>query len=103
MYAKHLADGAASLLLSLDGVDWAITGPKIASTETHNDTAEELSRKAEEEYRLRDAGMAEITDALRASKNILKGKFTKNPKALGDWGFQVDDTPPVKKPKVVPA
>ena len=98
VYAKHLAEGPASLLLSLDGINWAVTGPKIAITETQHNQAEEFTRKAEDLYRQRDAGMAEINEALRASKNILKGKFTKNPKALGDWGFTVDDTPKIKKP-----
>ncbi len=98
VYTKHLADADKSVLLALDGLDWAVTGPKIDPCLAKHEEAETLSRKAEEAYRQRDASLAEIIEIVRASKNLLKGKYSKNPKALGDWGYQVDDTPPVKKP-----
>ena len=97
VYDKHQADGVGSILAALDGMDWAVIGPRIAPCMTNHTEAEALSKKAEELYLKRDADFATITEIVRASKNILKGKFTKNPKALGDWGFIVDDTPNPKK------
>lgn len=100
VYEKHLADGAASPLGDLDGVSWAVSGPKIDPCLAKHEEAEKLSRQAEEAYRQRDAMLSEITDIVRVSKNLLKGKYSKNPKMLGDWGYQVDDTAPAKKPVV---
>jgi len=99
VYAKHQADGLDSLLNDLDGDDWAVSGPLITpSLELHNQ-AEEMTRKAEDLYRQRDAKFASVKSALITSKNLLKGRFSKTPKRLGDWGFEIDDTPPVKKTK----
>ena len=53
----------------------------------------------EEAYRNRDALLAPIDDIVRGSSAYLKGKYSKNPKKLGDWGYPVDDTPKVKKKK----
>lgn len=97
VHEKHRADGAASILGELDDLDWAVTGPTIDPCLAKHEEAESLSRQAEEAYRIRDAMLADINEIVRASKNILKGKYTKNPKALGDWGFTVDDTPKAKK------
>jgi hypothetical protein len=99
VFDKHLADGSRSILLELDGMDWAVVGPTIAPCLADHKEAEALTKKAEELYLRRDAALVSITEIVRASKNILKGKFTKNPKALGDWGFTVDDTPKAKKEK----
>jgi hypothetical protein len=99
VYKKHQADGDRSILKELEGLDWAVIGPRIAPCLANHVEAEALSKKAEELYLLRDADMVQIIEIVRASKNILKGKFTKNPKALGDWGYTVDDTPKAKKDK----
>ena len=99
VYTKHLADGATSPLTDLDGVDWRVSGPKINTCLAKHEEAEALMRDAEAAYRDRDAIFAEITEINRVSKNMLKGKYTKNPKALGDWGYQIDDTPRAKKPQ----
>jgi hypothetical protein len=99
VYNKHQADGDKSILKELDGLDWAVIGPRIDPCLATHKEAEALSKKAEDLYLQRDADMGPIMEIVRASKNILKGKFTKNPKALGDWGYTVDDTPKPKKPK----
>ncbi|UAY52477.1 hypothetical protein [Ferruginibacter albus] len=100
VYTKHQADGNASILLSLeDGLDWAVTGPKINTCLAKHEEAEQLAKDAEKAYRDRDAMLTEINGIVIASKNLLKGKYTNNPKALGDWGFVVDDTPKAKKNK----
>lgn len=99
VYEKHLAEGSKSILNELDGLDWAVTGPTIARCLGNHKEAEMHSKKAEELYLLRDNDLGPIREYLRASKNILKGKYAKNTKALGDWGFTVDDTPKPKNPK----
>jgi hypothetical protein len=99
VYTKHQADGAASPLNNLDDVDWAVTGPKLKTCRQQHDLAEQLKKDSEKAYAIRDAIYAEVTEILRVSKNTLKGRFTKNPKKIGDWGFQIDDTPPPKKDK----
>ena len=99
VYAKHLADDKDSLLNNLDGDDWAISGPLIAPSIALHVQAEELTKQAEKLYRERDAKAATVKSALTTSKNLLKGRFSKTPKKLGDWGFEIDDTPPVKKTK----
>ncbi|MBL7703811.1 MAG: hypothetical protein JNM14_16295 [Ferruginibacter sp.] len=99
VYEKHMAEGDKSILKDLDGVNWAVTGPRIEPCLANHTEAEALSKQAEKVYRLRDADLAPIIEIVRISKNVLKGKYTKNPKALGDWGFTVDDTPKAKKDK----
>ena len=39
--------------------------------------------------------MVDVEKAIRASRNILSGAFSKNPKQMGAWGFVVNDV--VKK------
>jgi hypothetical protein len=99
VFDKHLFDGDASLLNNLDGMDWKVTGNKIAECLRKHQEAEDYKRKMEEAYRDRDLALPEIQEILRASKSLLKASFPKNPKKMGDWGFTVDDTPKVKKKK----
>jgi hypothetical protein len=99
VFDKHLSDGDASLLHNLDGMDWKVTGAKIAECLRKHQEAEDYKRKMEEAYRERDLTLPEIQEILRASKSLLKAAFSKNPKKLGEWGFTVDDTPKVKKKK----
>jgi hypothetical protein len=54
--------------------------------------AEDFKRKMEETYRERDISLPNIESAVRAASALLKGVYAKNPKRLGDWGFNVDDT-----------
>jgi hypothetical protein len=99
VFQKHLADGATSKLLALNDHDWNVTGPTIAIAQQQHETAEQLTKKAEELYKARDLALAEITGALKASAKLLKGAFSKNPKRLGDYGFVVDDSKQTPKGK----
>ena len=99
VYEKHQKDGAGSLLNNLDGMDWDKMGPNIALCLQKHLEAEDLKRKTEEAYRTRDLYLPELNELLRASKGLLKGVYSKNPKKLGEWGFSVDDSPKVKKEK----
>jgi hypothetical protein len=96
VYEKHKSDDS-SLLKNIDGLDWAVIGPKISECLQKHTEAEELKRKMEEAYRDRDLVLPEIVEILRVSKSLLKAAYSKKPKKLGEWGFTVDDTPKTKK------
>ncbi len=93
IYKKHLADGTNSELKNLVDADWSKTGPTIAGALAFHAKAEELKAQMEERYRLRDAAYAPIKNAVDVSAKYLKGKYSTNPKKLGDWGYAIDDTP----------
>ena len=99
VYEKHQKDGASSILNNLDDMDWNAMGPNIALCLQKHLEAEDLKRKTEEAYRTRDLYLPQLNELLRASKGLLKGVYSKNPKKLGEWGFSVDDSPKVKKDK----
>lgn len=97
VYAKHLADGASSVLKNLEDRDWAVDGPKIALAKIEHDKAEDFKLKMEKAYKNRDLLMAPIKDTLLSSRDVLTGIMRSNMKRLGDWGFTVNDTPKPKK------
>jgi len=62
-----------------------------------------LRSKAEREYRAGDVTMPKVTQVLRDARDTLLVANRENPKALGDFGFVVDDSPQAKaKPKPAP-
>jgi len=97
VYAKHLADGAASPLNALNDNDWAKTGPTVAIALAKHNEAEEFKGKMEAAYRERDLLTPSIAEILQSSRNLLKSINSKNPKRIAEWGFQIDDT--AKAPK----
>ena len=97
IYAKHLADGAASPLNALADFNWVVVGPTVATALADHEGAVDFSAKAEKLYRQRDTALVDINGIVRSSAAVLKGIYAKNPKKLGDWGLQIDDTPKEKK------
>jgi len=97
--AKHQADGSASPLNVLQTNGWDTMGPVTQECLTSHQQAEEFSRKAEELYRKRDGMLKQVESAIKSSRDLLLGVYRDNPKSLGQWGFQVDDSPSTKKPK----
>ena len=105
--AKHTADGAASPLSGLNMADFSA---KTTTADTENLNSEKLKRDAEKATQNRDAALGGETAAkgtveyyLRSVRDVLAGLNKGNEKKLGDWGFEVDDSPapakaPVKKP-----
>ena len=100
---KHLADGDSSPLKLLQKNAWSEVGPITQICLKAHEDAEALSRQAEELYRKRDALLGQIDAAVKASRDVLTGIYRDEPKALGNWGFEVDDTPPKPKTKTNPA
>lgn len=97
IYVKHQADGAASPLTQLEDYKWEHIGPNVLRAQELHELAEKLKAQMEAAYRDRDALMPDILGVTNSSKGLLKAKFSKTPKRLGDWGFDVDDTPRQKK------
>lgn len=100
IFKKHTAMTTTSPLNALQTHTWAVNGPQVATALTLHQQAEDLKRQAEQAYRKRDLLMEEITESILASRDLLLGVYRDNPKALGDWGFEVDDSGAVAKKKV---
>lgn len=101
VYAKHTTDASASILKSMEDQNWEVTGPKIAECITLHKKAEELKAQMEQMYRQRDALLPEVDSITRDTRAFLKGVFSKSPKKLGEWGYDIDDTPQKAKVKTV--
>jgi len=97
IYAKHTAMAATSPLASLQTHTWTVNGPQVANALTLHAQAEDLKRQAEEAYRKRDVLLAEIDQSVKASRDLLLAVYRDNPKILGEWGFEVDDSARAKK------
>ncbi len=97
VYKKHIDDGTSSPLNELEDYKWTNIGPNVILAQAKHDEAERLKEQMEQAYRDRDAYLPDIVGITNASKAMLKSKFAKNPKRLGDWGYEVDDTPRAKK------
>ena len=94
---KHEDDGAASPLKTLLDANWTDNGPKVAEADDLNAQAKELEKKVEKLYQDRDALLTSVELTVRASANLLNGIYKNSPKNLGEWGFEVNDTPAKKK------
>lgn len=93
IYKKHQADDKDSILHLLEDVKWSDVGPTIEAAAEQAKLAADLKRQMEEAFAKRDEMLAPIIAANNASKKLLKGKYASNPKKLGEWGFDVDNTP----------
>lgn len=96
VYTKHQADGATSVLNALQDFTWTVNGPKVAQAEALNLQAKELEKQVEKLYQDRDALLKPIEQTVRSSSKLLSGVYKSSPKTLGDWGFEVNDTPQKK-------
>jgi hypothetical protein len=99
IFNKHTADGKASPLNALSDYTWDEFGPKIEEALAKHNEAEEFTRRAEQAYRDRDRIIGNLDGLVKASRDLLKAAFRKTPKKLGEWGFEVNDTPRVPKGK----
>lgn len=99
IFDKHVADGAASPLNAQQDFKWDVEGPKVETCQTNHLEAEKATRVAEQRYRERDKDLAPIKAIVQNTAQLLKTIYAKNPKALGEYGFTVDDTKQVKTPK----
>jgi hypothetical protein len=93
IYQKHIADGANSVLGLLNDHSWAIEGPKISIALDNHNLAEIKSKNSEKAYKERDLTTDNLIAIIKASRDLLTGLNRNNMKRLGDWGFEVNDTP----------
>lgn len=102
IYQKHLNDGSASPLHNMEGNPWNVMGPEVMYAQAKHEEAEDYRRKMEEAYRERDKHVPRYAELLRATAALLKALFRTNPKRLGEWSFDVDDSTPIKKTNTKP-
>ena len=92
VYAKHTDLAAASPLNAMVSHNWTNNGPNVEPCLQLHKQAEDLKRQAEEAYRQRDLMLTEITESVKASRDLLLGVYRETPKSLGEFGFEVDDS-----------
>ena len=92
VYKKHQDLGATSPLNSLQSNKWEVNGPNVATALGYQEQAEELKRQAENLYKQRDLLLAPIKESIRSSRDVLLGIYRENPRALGEWGFEVNSS-----------
>jgi hypothetical protein len=100
VYQKHNDLATASPLNAMVSHSWTNNGPNVAPCLLLHKQAEELNRQAEEAYRKRDLTLIEITESVKASRDLLLGVYRENPKTLGEFGFEVDDSVKAAKKQV---
>lgn len=104
---KHLADGSSSVLNIFDMLAFDML---LNQAKTQHDLADKLSKTTEKAYQDRHLALGfgngkrsslkgTLLHDILSIKNILLGNFKGNEKHLHDWGFEVNDTPRVKKGK----
>lgn len=92
VYRKHVAEGGNSPLKTLADFNWDTIGPRIEAIKTIHEESETLKRRSEELVKDRNIDLTELEDCLRSSKNLLKSIYSKSPKRMGEWGFDVMDS-----------
>lgn len=92
IFSKHISMGGNSPLMQLQGVEIALTSSKIEPAIALHDAAENYKRQMEEAYRQRDVYLEEIMSLTRKSVKVLKAVYSDNPKKMGEWGINIDDT-----------
>ena len=97
IFAKHASLGATSPLAQLDGIDLNAANVQVGSSIALHEAAENFKRQIEESYRQRDAQLEPIVNALKKSIALLKATYATNPKKLGEWGINVDDSKSTNK------
>jgi len=97
IYAKHTELGTAS---PLNALDWEEKVTVLNEALAAHKQAEEYKRQMEKAYQQRDNLVDDITEWVRQSRDVLKGIHRQEMKKLGDFGFEVDDSPrsPSKNP-----
>lgn len=98
---KHTELGVSSPLKALVSHTWTKNGPKVVEGLAKHQQAEEWSRFAEEATKQRNLLLGEITESVKASRDLLLGVCRENPKTLGEFGFEVNDSTRADKKAVV--
>ena len=89
IYAQHQKLGAKSRLAILDSPNWDDLGPEVEKAVATQARIEEMEKQLKALYGARDPCLETFTKLSRDSRDILLGKHSANPAALGDYGFDV--------------
>jgi hypothetical protein len=89
IFAKHVADGASSILHSLQVYSWTLIGPTVPQCLAKHQEWLALRSQANEAYELRKVMLPPIRKGVRATSKFLLGVYRATPTRLGDWGFVV--------------
>ena len=99
VFNKHTELGDASPLKSMVSPNWTENGSKLTTCLELHQQAEALERQAEELMARRNALLDPIGETVKASRDVLLGIYRQTPKALGEFGFDVVDSPRTAKAK----
>lgn len=95
--AKHVEDGDDSPLNGLDMEAFAVQTDKA---DKQNEAADKNYKAAEKATQNRDIALGtkkapkgSVMHFVRSIRDILEGTHKGNERTLGDWGFEVDDSP----------
>src|SRR5437867_13172155 len=87
--AKNLSLGDAS---PVKNMDWATNSPKIDKASAADKQANSLRTQSEEAAGERNSLLPDVTEFVRGCRDILQGLNRSNPRVLGSWGFEVNDS-----------
>jgi cell division protein ZapA (FtsZ GTPase activity inhibitor) len=91
---KHRELGSKSPLTALD---WDIQADNVGKALELHRQAKEYERLAEQAHEQRNALVTPLDDLLKQTRDLLKALYRAEPRKLGEFGFEVDDTPRKKK------
>lgn len=91
---KHKELGNNSPLQQLD---WDIQAQNVIKALDLHKQAKEYQRLAEQAHEQRNALLVPIDELVKQSRDLLKALYRNEPKKLGEFGFDVDDSPKNKK------
>src|SRR2546430_2014509 len=86
--AKHVELGDAS---PLKGMDWDAFGPSIDKATDFHTQADKAHRQGEKFTEKRDKLMPDVADCVRSCRDVLLGLNRRNPRALADFEFVVNE------------
>jgi hypothetical protein len=92
VYKKHQSDGGQSPLSMMKSNNWETNGPKVAQALALHVQSEELKRQAESLTKQRDQLLADVKESVKGSRDVLLGIYRDNPRELGKWGYEVNDS-----------
>lgn len=79
-------------------IDVTKASTQVAQANTNNTSYTTASQQSENETELRNQFWNPVLEHIKTIGNYLMKLYANNPKALGNWGFTVDDSP--QKPKL---
>ena len=85
---KHVADGPSS---PLNALDWQAANALIEKVVTAHERAEQLRREMHEAFQQRNLNLTAVRDVVRGCRDVLTGRYIREMKTLGQWGFDVMD------------